>query len=132
KWNPRELPFEHIQSLFTILFIQLLRDPMTQINGFKIIHDFKGTSVQHLKFCTPRNLHLLYHGAINCVPGRYKEIHFVNDSFVLKTLWTILKPFLSEKIRNRGMVTNMSAQHEFNGVNSWSRDSYKMTAPTEN
>ncbi|CAL1275441.1 unnamed protein product [Larinioides sclopetarius] len=101
KWNPREIPFEHFQSLLAVMFVQLLRDPMTQINGFKIIHDFKDTSIHLLKFCSPRNLQLLYHGAINCAPARYKQIHFVNDSIVLKTLWAILKPFLSEKIRNR-------------------------------
>ncbi|KAF8778727.1 Alpha-tocopherol transfer protein-like [Argiope bruennichi] len=93
RWNPNEMPFEKLQSLFTILFLQLLRDPMTQINGFKIIHDFKGTSL-HLKFLHSQSF-------ANCVPGRYKEIHLVNESFVMKTLWAIVKPFLSEKIRNR-------------------------------
>ncbi|KAF8778835.1 alpha-tocopherol transfer protein-like [Argiope bruennichi] len=101
KWNPNEIPFEHMKSMLAISILQLLRDPVTQISGIKFIHDFKGASVQHLKYCSPRNLHLLYHGAINCLPGRYKAIHCVNESFVLKTIWALMKPFLSEKLKNR-------------------------------
>lgn len=37
----------------------------------------------------------------DCFPGRYKEIHFVNESVVLRALWTIVRNFISSKMRNR-------------------------------
>ncbi|CAL1262112.1 unnamed protein product [Larinioides sclopetarius] len=101
KWNPDELSFEYLMQLIMMLFTQLLRDPMTQINGFKLIHDFRETTFQQLKYATPYNMYLFCHTAFNCLPGRYKEIHFINESFVLKALWMILKPFLSQKIKSR-------------------------------
>ncbi|GIX66737.1 alpha-tocopherol transfer protein-like [Caerostris extrusa] len=37
----------------------------------------------------------------NCIPGRYKRAHIINESLVLKPVWAILKQFLSEKIKSR-------------------------------
>ncbi|GBO07988.1 hypothetical protein AVEN_178948-1, partial [Araneus ventricosus] len=36
-----------------------------------------------------------------CFPGRYKEVHYINGSIVLKVAWTVMKPFLSAKMRQR-------------------------------
>ncbi|GFY57487.1 alpha-tocopherol transfer protein-like [Trichonephila inaurata madagascariensis] len=101
KFDPNDLCVEDLKRLVIFFFTQILRDPMTQINGFKLIHDFKGTSIQHLKCCTPQNMYLFYNAAMHCIPGRYKEIHVINQSFMVKHCWAILKPFLSEKMRNR-------------------------------
>ncbi|GFU43624.1 alpha-tocopherol transfer protein-like, partial [Nephila pilipes] len=64
KYDPNELPVEDFKRLVMMLFIQILRDPMTQINGFKFIHDFQGTTLLHLRQCTSSNLYLFYHAAI--------------------------------------------------------------------
>ncbi|GIY51993.1 alpha-tocopherol transfer protein-like [Caerostris darwini] len=87
-----------------ITFLQLLRDPMNQINGFKFIHDFSGTSIHHLKYCTPQAVHLLYHSSLYCIPGRYKEMHLLYDSIALKTLWAIARFMVSEKIKQRVFI----------------------------
>ncbi|PRD20284.1 UNVERIFIED_CONTAM: Alpha-tocopherol transfer protein [Trichonephila clavipes] len=84
-----------------MLFIQALSDPMTQINGFKIIYDFDGTSWKHMRFCTPRLAHFQYHFALECIPIRYKEVHLVNDSLILSAFWTLIKNFLSAKVKSR-------------------------------
>ncbi|GBO03507.1 hypothetical protein AVEN_227450-1 [Araneus ventricosus] len=65
KWDPTELLLDDLKRLAIAIYTQTLRDPMTQINGFKIIHDFKGTSVKHLRHCTPQNLMFQYHAAIH-------------------------------------------------------------------
>ncbi|CAL1275442.1 unnamed protein product [Larinioides sclopetarius] len=101
KWDPKELALEDLKKMILVTFLQILRDPMTQINGFKIIHDFAGTSLEQIKYCTPQNLYLFYYISLYCIPGRYKEIHFINETPVLRFLWTIIKKFLSDKIRNR-------------------------------
>ncbi|GBN17600.1 hypothetical protein AVEN_25844-1, partial [Araneus ventricosus] len=101
KWEPAELSVDDFKRLTLSVYLQVLRDPMTQINGFQVIHDFSGTSAKHLRYCTPQNLYFLYHGAIHCVPGRYKKIHMVNESVALRALWTIIKNFISEKMSKR-------------------------------
>ncbi|GBM93505.1 Alpha-tocopherol transfer protein-like [Araneus ventricosus] len=101
KWDPNELAFEDFKRITLLTVLQILRDPMTQINGFKLIHDFAGTHLQHLKYCTPQNLYLFYYISIYCIPGRYKEIHLLNETPVLRILWSVIKRFLSDKIRNR-------------------------------
>ncbi|GBN21024.1 Alpha-tocopherol transfer protein-like [Araneus ventricosus] len=101
KWDPNELAFEDFKRIILLTFLQILRDPMTQINGFKFIHDFAGTRLQHLRYCTPQNLYLFYYISIYCIPGRYKEIHLLNETLVLRILWSVIKRFLSDKIRDR-------------------------------
>ncbi|CAL1293364.1 unnamed protein product [Larinioides sclopetarius] len=86
-------------AIFT--FLQTLRCPMTQINGFKSIIDFKNTSIKYFRYINPSTLYLLYHVAFKCVPGRYKECHCINGSVVMKFAWTVMKPFLSAKMRQR-------------------------------
>ncbi|GFT26820.1 alpha-tocopherol transfer protein [Trichonephila clavipes] len=100
-WDPSELLFDDFRRLILMLFIQALCDPMTQINGFKIIYDFDGTSWKHMRFCTPRLAHFQYHFALECIPIRYKEVHLVNDSLILSAFWTLIKNFLSAKVKSR-------------------------------
>ncbi|CAL1273855.1 unnamed protein product [Larinioides sclopetarius] len=100
-WDPSEMEFEDFKKLAFMLFIQPLCELMTQINGYKIIHDFGGTSVKHFKYCTPENLRLQYEAAMQCIPARYKEFHVVNGYGVFTAIWTLLKPLLSSKLRSR-------------------------------
>ncbi|GBO17772.1 hypothetical protein AVEN_30226-1 [Araneus ventricosus] len=104
KWDPDEFPLEEFKRLFVFIFLQALRCPMTQINGFKIINDYTGTNLKHLKVCTPQNLYLEYHIAYQCVPGRYKEVHFVNGSAMLALIWSMAKHVLSKKIKERVII----------------------------
>ncbi|CAL1297578.1 unnamed protein product [Larinioides sclopetarius] len=104
KWNPNELPFEDLKKIVLITFLQLFRDPMTQINGIKSIYDFAGTYFEHFKYGTPQNLYFLYHVALCCVPGRYKEFHLLNPNPGLRVLWSIIKRFLYNKIIERVFI----------------------------
>ncbi|GFT13285.1 retinaldehyde-binding protein 1 [Nephila pilipes] len=101
KYDPKELSQEDYMRMIVMMYLQILRDPMTQINGIKFIHDFQGTTLLHLRQCTPSNLYLVYNITLHCVPARYKEVHVINESSLFKPCWTFIKPFLSEKIRNR-------------------------------
>ncbi|CAL1278009.1 unnamed protein product [Larinioides sclopetarius] len=104
KWDPNELPFDYFKRIAVITFSQLFRDPMTQINGIKVIYDFDGTGLEQLKYGTPHNLYLFYYMAFSCIPGRYKEAHILNQNTVFNFLLSIIKRFLSEKMKNRVFV----------------------------
>ncbi|GFY45308.1 alpha-tocopherol transfer protein-like [Trichonephila inaurata madagascariensis] len=58
-WIPEEFPVIEVK---TFQDTQPLRDPMTQVNGFKAILNCKSNPIRHLRHCTPQNLYLLYHG----------------------------------------------------------------------
>ncbi|GBN89221.1 hypothetical protein AVEN_103312-1 [Araneus ventricosus] len=40
----------------------------------------------------------------NCIPGRWKEIHVINESILMKAAWNILKHFLTQKIKDRVII----------------------------
>ncbi|GIY21467.1 hypothetical protein CDAR_184561 [Caerostris darwini] len=61
-WNPEELPVEEIKRASILYLAGSLRNLMIQINGFKVIYDLKSNPLRHVKYCTPKNLYLLYHG----------------------------------------------------------------------
>ncbi|KAF8778848.1 Alpha-tocopherol transfer protein-like [Argiope bruennichi] len=100
KWNHNELSIEHIKTMGMFSFLLPLRCPMTQICGFKVIYDFTNT-IKHFRYCTPQNISLIYNAGFNCVPGRYKETHCINESALQVAVWAVFKHFLSAKIRKR-------------------------------
>lgn len=100
-WEPEEFPTEEIKRMVVIFLLQALRDPMTQVNGFKVIFDVKSNPIKHIRYCTPSNIHLLYYGPMECSPGRFKSIHILNESLTFKAAYLIVRPFLSTKIKQR-------------------------------
>ncbi|GIY80617.1 hypothetical protein CEXT_702311 [Caerostris extrusa] len=60
-WIPEEFPVEEVRRAGMLYLFQSLRNPMTQINGYKVIYDLKSNPARHLKHCTPENLYLIYH-----------------------------------------------------------------------
>ncbi|GIY14677.1 alpha-tocopherol transfer protein-like [Caerostris darwini] len=101
KWDPNELELMDFKRMAIMCYIQLMRDPMTQINGIKAIFDFEGTSFRHFRYATPLNLYLYYNVAFNCIPGRYKAVHVINESFLLKPVWLVFKQLISAKLWSR-------------------------------
>ncbi|GIY09767.1 clavesin-1 [Caerostris extrusa] len=59
---PEKFPMEDVKRTYVLYLLESLRNPMTQINGFKIIYDLKSNPLRHLRHLTPENLYLLYHG----------------------------------------------------------------------
>ncbi|GIY21465.1 clavesin-1 [Caerostris darwini] len=105
-WIPGEFPVEEVKRAAILYLLQSLRETMTQINGFKIIFDLKSNPLKHLKYCTPENIYLIYHGSQDCIAGRYKEFHAVNLSVTFKAVWFLIKPFLTDKIKKRVFLHN--------------------------
>ncbi|XP_054718620.1 alpha-tocopherol transfer protein-like [Uloborus diversus] len=100
-WDPTVFPVEEVKRMVAVIVLQSLRDPMTQLNGFKVIFDVNSNPLRHLRYITPQNIYLLYHGTQECIPGRFKAVHFVNDSITFKAAWFIFKNFLTDKFRKR-------------------------------
>ncbi|GBN27731.1 Alpha-tocopherol transfer protein-like [Araneus ventricosus] len=100
-WKPEEFPVVEVKRMAPILLFHALRDPMTQVNGFKAIIDAKSNPLKHLKHCTFQNLYLMYHGSQNCVPGIFHEYHLVNPSVLSRFCLSMWMPFLSEELKKK-------------------------------
>ncbi|GBO29092.1 hypothetical protein AVEN_265933-1, partial [Araneus ventricosus] len=61
KWDPDIVPLEHLKQIMFMIYIQELRNPVTQASGFNIIYDFEDAGFRYIKYGTPKNLFLLHH-----------------------------------------------------------------------
>ncbi|GIY10060.1 clavesin-2 [Caerostris extrusa] len=100
-WNTRKYDIQDISRAVILFFYHSICDPLTQINGYKVIFDVNSSGLAHIRFASPKNLCLLYNGTQECFPGRFKEIHIMNMSMTFQIGWAIVKPFLSQKLRKR-------------------------------
>ncbi|GIY21477.1 hypothetical protein CDAR_184601 [Caerostris darwini] len=105
-WKPEDFTVEEVKRAYLLFLSESLRNPMTQINGFKVIFDLKSNPLRHLKHFTPENVYLLYHGTQECIAARYKEVHLVNLSVTFRAIWFIMKHFLTDKLKQRVIFHN--------------------------
>ncbi|GFY78360.1 alpha-tocopherol transfer protein-like [Trichonephila inaurata madagascariensis] len=101
-WNPTEFSFENLEKSILFLVMQILRDPMTQICGIKVIYDCKGSSFQQLRYVTPYNTYMYYHAML---------VHFhscVEDllDFSLDPYYLFLNRWRTKKIGKRKTLIN--------------------------
>ncbi|GBO39001.1 hypothetical protein AVEN_71056-1, partial [Araneus ventricosus] len=82
-----------------MIYMQELRNPVTQLAGFNAIFDFSNTGLQHLKYCTPYNMYLLNHTSFEVMPVVYRRYHLINGNVIMNTLLTLVKPFMPSSIR---------------------------------
>ncbi|GIY14698.1 alpha-tocopherol transfer protein-like [Caerostris darwini] len=97
-WIPEEFPVAEVKRMAPILLLQALRDPMTQVNGFKVIIDAKSNPLRH---CSFQNIYLMYHGSQYCLPGKFHSYHLVNQSATSRFCIALMKPFFSEELKNK-------------------------------
>ncbi|XP_055685878.1 alpha-tocopherol transfer protein-like isoform X1 [Lutzomyia longipalpis] len=76
-------------------------EPDTQVNGIVGIIDLQELSLKHLKPLSPSLIRFAIKFSQDCVPLRIKGIHVLNESSIIDATYTIIKNFLSEKLRNR-------------------------------
>lgn len=73
----------------------------TQICGGVVIYDFEGLGMKQIKAMTPSAIQRLLIFIQDAMPYRIKEIHFVRQPLIFEMVWTIMKPFLREKLKKR-------------------------------
>ncbi|GIX92049.1 CRAL-TRIO domain-containing protein [Caerostris extrusa] len=69
--------------------------PVTQVTGFNLIHDFAGTGFRHLKHATPSNMYLLNHISVDIAPAKYLGFHMVNGNYITNLLINLSKPLFA-------------------------------------
>lgn len=90
-----------------------IRDPRAQIGGLVVLLDMAGLRFAHAKFLSP---HLAKRSAEviqDSFPMRFKAFHILHEPFYFDAILALIKPFMTEKIRNR-VSSNENESRKFN------------------
>lgn len=87
--------------LFFLIHELAILEPETQIRGVVVIMDYKGLGMRQVKALNPSFSLLLLSFIQDAMPLRLKEIHMINEPLVFNMVWTIFKPFIRKKLKNR-------------------------------
>ncbi|GFT22384.1 retinaldehyde-binding protein 1, partial [Nephila pilipes] len=101
KWNPDDFNICIGLCALTGLLLYTVDNPATQICGIRVLVDVRGFTFKQMRCVTPRYIHLLSRALRNCLPIRFKGIHFFNESSIFQYVWSVLKLFLTDKIKGR-------------------------------
>lgn len=100
-WDPLRISSDQIFRLFYLIHQAALLEEETQVRGVVIIMDFEGMGMKHVKALSPSFSFKILGFIQDAMPLRLKEIHMVKQPLVFKMVWTIFKPVIREKLRNR-------------------------------
>ncbi|XP_070533462.1 alpha-tocopherol transfer protein-like isoform X2 [Ptychodera flava] len=84
-----------------VLCEKILEEEETQINGMVAILDLANVTMNHVTTYGPGNTRKMTDIMQNAMPLRVKAVHYVHQSKVVNALFTMMRPFLSEKLKKR-------------------------------
>jgi retinaldehyde-binding protein 1 len=108
---------ENVQfyNSFSLVHILAQLEKSSQINGVVVIMDYEGLSLKQIKAITPAATKRLLTFIQEAMLVRLREVHFVKQPFIFNMVWTLFKPFVKEKLKNRVRKTlKLSFQFIFN------------------
>ncbi|XP_076329351.1 alpha-tocopherol transfer protein-like [Tachypleus tridentatus] len=100
-WDPAKHSANDIYRANLLCLEKAIEDPATQINGIIALLDLKEFGFHHIRQMSPAHCRRMVLLIQNCFPGRFKGIHIINEPAVFDILFALVKPFLSEKLKNR-------------------------------
>lgn len=114
KWDPELCSLDEVHLANQMCLEKAIQDGQTQILGIVSIIDMKSYSLQHLRNVRPSHFKKMVAVIQDSFPARFREFHIVNEPYIFEMLFTMVKPFLSEKIKNRIFFhgSNLCSLHE--------------------
>lgn len=106
--------FDDVMRANLALFDYILLDENIQVNGLVFVIDMTGFSRHHFVSTGMENTKKCMVVTQKALPGRIKELHYYNTGAVFESIFNMIRPMMSEKLRNRVHVhgQNLSTVYE--------------------
>lgn len=101
KWNPATTTPQDIFSTNLMCLELIAREQKSQISGIVAIVDMEGFGWDHIMQLSVDYVRNVVSLVQNSFPIRFREIHIINESYMFDIIYALVKPFLSDKIKNR-------------------------------
>ncbi|GBP16691.1 Clavesin-2 [Eumeta japonica] len=113
-WTPHACPLLSVYRALLLTLERTLDDVQNQANGYVVVVDWTEFTFKQSRNLQPKTLKLMIDGLQDCLPVRFKSIHFIGQPWYVETALAVIKPYLHAKTRDRIVLhgNNLSTLHD--------------------
>lgn len=113
-WIPHACPLVSIFRSLLLTIERTLSDVQNQANGYVIVVDWTEFTFKQSCSLQAKVLKMMIDCLQDCMPVRFKSIHFIGQPWYVETALAVIKPYLKAKTRERIVLhgNNLSTLHD--------------------
>ncbi|XP_042126608.1 alpha-tocopherol transfer protein isoform X3 [Peromyscus maniculatus bairdii] len=100
-WDPKVFTAYDVFRVSLITSELIVQEVETQRNGVKAIFDLEGWQISHAFQITPSVAKKIAAVLTDSFPLKVRGIHLINEPVIFHAVFSMIKPFLTEKIKGR-------------------------------